>query len=985
MTRRGWNSGAVVQPYSPLSEPIILWDARNWDGVSEIPNQGTLGTAPLIPNYNTPSAPSFNGQERYAFLQTPGFFPEGYDVTVDDWGGPFAESPVTVMAAVSAQLTVKVGALRPDVFSGSGSAFQGFSQTLLQQWVPPLQSNIHRFDVFGNSTVLIPSPNVVRHYFLAGDPNVVFFDSNQRDITHTLITFAVDFVHGGATVFEDAFGVNDVTPATRTYPGVGSGANLDTLAAAVGNVMRLYHRFDAIYLEQTANVRRPLTGGIGVHAIPGVQPMVFGVAVFRGEPSKEDLAYWRNFWFPPGQVEADLPYPNSVIVGNYDRTPGDPPATHTITVPANTYSVLCNITPSLAHFVRNPGINRVVIEVSCQPGDQVQLIAGNRGSRWQSDGGVGGNPDGGNAGINIFNGYYGLSGSGSSRVLLNGQLVAVIGGSGGGFGTTTTGDDVTGGFSGLGGGGPGPVGLSGARGGGASDPGGFGGSQTEGGEPGPGGFEPAVGSAGSALQGGSGFDASLTGSSGTLLGRPGGGGGWFGGGGAGSSVGGGSSGGGGGSSWIDDSVVELIMTEDVINNDYGFSANARNAIIQAFWGRKAAWTPRPMPAPIARSGDRDPTFNNGPASVIGVSFRIWAMALQPDGRIVIGGEFITARNETQNRIARLQSNGELDYGFNTGADIGVNGTVRAIALQPDGRILIGGAFTTARGAAQRSIARLNANGSIDTSFNSTFATEFNGQVNAIALQPDGRIVIGGAFTTGRGATLNRIARLNADGSLDTGFNGGSDPGVNGGVEAIALQPDGKIVIGGGFTTVGGVTQNRIARLNTDGSLDTTFNAGASVGVSGQVNAIVLQPDGKILIGGAFTAVRQVTFGAAGCARLEPDGSIDLSFVSSGIATVSTIAVDADGDVYVGFPDSTTAPRWIRKLSGANRSTDEWFNSHAVVVQGPGDCVTGDVRSIIVLPDSKLLVAGNFGQVAQDNAYITQNRITRLLITPNPSA
>ena len=114
------------------------------------------------------------------------------------------------------------------------------------------------------------------------------------------------------------------------------------------------------------------------------------------------------------------------------------------------------------------------------------------------------------------------------------------------------------------------------------------------------------------------------------------------------------------------------------------------------------------------------------------------------------------------------------------------------------------------------------------------------------MQADGKILIGGGFTTIGGVTRNRIARLNADGTLDTGFN----PNAERGVYSIAVQADGKILIGGFFTTVGGVTRNRIARLNADGTLDTTFNPNAN----SYVNSIAMQADGKILIGGDFTTI-----------------------------------------------------------------------------------------------------------------------------------
>src|SRR5439155_21620324 len=118
----------------------------------------------------------------------------------------------------------------------------------------------------------------------------------------------------------------------------------------------------------------------------------------------------------------------------------------------------------------------------------------------------------------------------------------------------------------------------------------------------------------------------------------------------------------------------------------------------------------------------------------------------------------------------------------------------------------------------------------------------DGRVNAIAVQPDGKVVIGGGFSTVKGGLRTSIARLNADGSLDNSFDPGS--GANGGVNAVALQPDGRLIIAGGFTTVNGIARKFVARLNADGSVDSSFDPGA---VSAGVSSMALQPDGKQLV------------------------------------------------------------------------------------------------------------------------------------------
>ncbi len=198
--------------------------------------------------------------------------------------------------------------------------------------------------------------------------------------------------------------------------------------------------------------------------------------------------------------------------------------------------------------------------------------------------------------------------------------------------------------------------------------------------------------------------------------------------------------------------------------------------------------------------------------------------------------------------------GSLDTSFNPGT--GADGVVYATALQPDGKIIIGGSFSNFNGVSANRIARLNPNGFPDLTFNPGGSGVANspggvvGSVWAVAIQADGKILIGGYFKTYNGTPRNSIARLNADGSLDTSFDPASGPAPDSALTKIIVQPDGKIIIGGGFTSFNGTSRNHIARLNVDGSLDTTFDPGT--GSNGGLSDVALQVDGKIIIGGFFT-------------------------------------------------------------------------------------------------------------------------------------
>jgi len=188
---------------------------------------------------------------------------------------------------------------------------------------------------------------------------------------------------------------------------------------------------------------------------------------------------------------------------------------------------------------------------------------------------------------------------------------------------------------------------------------------------------------------------------------------------------------------------------------------------------------------------------------------------------------------------------DIDLNYNPNVE---NGQVTFIVLQSDGKAIIGGEFTSINGTARNYIARLNTDGSLDTTYN----PNANSYCYGAAIQSDGKAIIGGNFTTMGGTARNRVARLNTDGSLDTTYNPNAD---GGNVFAIAIQSDGKAIVGGLFTTMGGTSLPRIARLNTDGSLDTIYNPNPT---NGYCLSIAIQADGKAIVGGAFT-----TFTATG--------------------------------------------------------------------------------------------------------------------------
>ena len=285
------------------------------------------------------------------------------------------------------------------------------------------------------------------------------------------------------------------------------------------------------------------------------------------------------------------------------------------------------------------------------------------------------------------------------------------------------------------------------------------------------------------------------------------------------------------------------------------------------------------------------TSENNFDNTIGFDSFVQSIGLQSDGKILVGGNFTTYKGVSANRIIRLNSDGSKDLTFDN--SIGFNSQVNAITIQSDGKILVGGSFSQYKGVTANRIIRLNSDGTKDLTFDNSVG--FNNNVNSISIQSDGKILVGGNFTTYKGVSANRIIRLNSDGSKDLTFD--NSIGFDSFVNTIVIQSDGKILVGGNFTTYKGVTANNIIRLNSDGTKDLTFDN--SIGFTANVNSISIQSDGKILVGGAFSTYKGVS--ANQIIRLNSDGSKDITFDNSVAfnGAVSKIIIQSDGQILVG--------------------------------------------------------------------------------------
>ncbi len=337
-------------------------------------------------------------------------------------------------------------------------------------------------------------------------------------------------------------------------------------------------------------------------------------------------------------------------------------------------------------------------------------------------------------------------------------------------------------------------------------------------------------------------------------------------------------------------------------------------------------------------GQLDLTFN----PLGGATQAVRASAIQPDGKIMVGGNFLSFNGvSSYNRIVRLNTNGTPDTTFKPGT--GFNGDVTSIVVQPDSKIIVGGVFSSYNGVSRNGIIRLNSDGTPDATFDP--GTGFDGYVFTLALQQDGKILVAGQYSTFNGVSRSNLARLNTDGTLDTAFV----PGFNYKNFALALQPDGKIIVGGAFNVCNGIPRSCIARLNIDGTIDTTFDPGT--GFNANLNALALRPDGKVIAGGAFITFNGVSRNYIAC--LNADGTLDTTFdPGTGFNnTVHALATQPDGKVIVGG--------WFTSFNGLQNNYFIRLNMDGSKDTGfdTGTGVHSPIFTITKQPDEKKAIIG----------------------------
>jgi uncharacterized delta-60 repeat protein len=350
----------------------------------------------------------------------------------------------------------------------------------------------------------------------------------------------------------------------------------------------------------------------------------------------------------------------------------------------------------------------------------------------------------------------------------------------------------------------------------------------------------------------------------------------------------------------------------------------------------------------AQSGTLDLSFDS--VQGVGTNGLVYSIAVQNDGKMVVAGDFTTFGGASRTNVARLLSNGLVDNGFSSGSAINSSFSyVNAVAVDHDGKVLVAGSFSSSAGT---NMIRLNTNGVLDT----TFHVQTDDTINAVTLQQDGSMLVGGFFTLINGVSRGGLARINSNGVVDSLFNPILSGDFGASVFALAIQPDGKIVVGGSFTNVNGGGRTNLARLMLNGTSDTNFSNTRIQGgqFSATVYAVGIDSSTNISAAGDFSLVN--SFASSNICRLAGSGMLDSGFsgTSGTDFAVNSLYVQADGKILASgyFTEVNSEPHNYLVRFNSNGGIDADFKPSSEGADAVIYCVTQQ-------PDNKVLIGGGF--------------------------
>lgn len=352
-----------------------------------------------------------------------------------------------------------------------------------------------------------------------------------------------------------------------------------------------------------------------------------------------------------------------------------------------------------------------------------------------------------------------------------------------------------------------------------------------------------------------------------------------------------------------------------------------------------------------------------------------------NGQILVGGRFVAFNGNTRNRLFLLNSDGTEDTGFYGNLGSAFDDRLWALAENSNGDIFAGGDFLSFNGNTKKRLVKLDSTGNEDTVFTGNLGTGFNTVVWTVAVQSDGKVLVGGDFTDLDGTTRNKLVRLNTNGTVDSTFytNFDTSGGVNGAVRAIKIQSDGKIVVGGEFTSLNGNGRAYLIRLNSDGTEDGSFYTNLGSSFDDFISTLDIQLDQKILVGGQYTSFNGNTRNRL--IRLNTDGTEDTDFYtllgSAFDGAVFTIATDSSGNIAVGGDftsfDSSTATYLVKLSSTANTALKENVSinrapdNNLINIKGRSDSY--NIIDVVDSSDSRILSLNNSGSLAQGGTTV----------------
>ena len=340
-------------------------------------------------------------------------------------------------------------------------------------------------------------------------------------------------------------------------------------------------------------------------------------------------------------------------------------------------------------------------------------------------------------------------------------------------------------------------------------------------------------------------------------------------------------------------------------------------------------------------GTKDQTFNIGN----GANNYMKNVCIQNDGKIIVIGDFTTFNGSVANKIVRLNPNGSVDNTFNTGS--GPNKEIYSVTTDANDKIIVCGKFTSFNGINVGYLASLNDDGSV----NSNSSVGANNIIYEARVQIDNKILIYGEFSSYNNSPANKIARLNSDGTIDQTFVSGN--GFDTSPSSIELQSDNKILLGGNFTTYNNKPNNRLIRLNVDGSIDSTYYTES--GPSSNVFSILFHNNtNTIYIGGIFS--RCQNYITPEVAHLKLNGRIDQLFSSSTGANnkINSISIQPDEKIIIAGTfseynyDATAPIIRVNKTGELDTTFRLWNNGESKPTK------------IIIQPDNKILYAAASG-------------------------